>query len=56
MPVNDIPSADMVNVILPICPGSFHVPVKVNDEVQYYVKILSITKGSDDESLPISSF
>ena len=30
--------------------------VKVNDEVQYYVKILSITKGSDDESLPISSF
>ena len=32
------------------------VVVKVNDEVQYYVKILSITKGSDDESLPISSF
>ena len=30
--------------------------VKVNDEVQYYVKILSITKGSDDDTLPISSF
>ena len=30
--------------------------VKVNDEVQYYVKILSITKGTDDDSLPISSF
>ena len=30
--------------------------VKVNDEVQYYIKILSITKGSDDESLPISSY
>ena len=30
--------------------------VKVNDEVQYYIKILSITKGSDDDSLPISSY
>ncbi len=30
--------------------------VKVNDEVQYYIKILSITKGDDDDSLPISSF
>lgn len=30
--------------------------VKVSDEVQYTVKILSITKGADDESLPISSF
>ena len=29
---------------------------KVNDEVQYYIKILSITKGTDDDSLPISSF
>ena len=30
--------------------------VKVSDDVQYYVKILSITKGTDDESLPISSY
>ena len=30
--------------------------VRVNDEVQYTVKILSITKGADDETLPISSF
>jgi transcription elongation factor GreA len=30
--------------------------VKVNDEVQYTIKILSITKGTDDDSLPISSF
>ncbi len=30
--------------------------VKVNDDIQYYIKILSITKGSDDDSLPISSF
>ena len=30
--------------------------VKVNDEVQYYIRILSITKGTDDDSLPISSF
>ena len=30
--------------------------VKVNDEIQYYIKILSITKGSDDDTLPISSF
>ena len=30
--------------------------VKVSDDVQYYVKILSITKGTDDDSLPISSY
>ena len=30
--------------------------VKVNDEVQYYVQIRSIQKGSDDDSLPIHSF
>ena len=30
--------------------------VKVSDEVQYTVRILSITKGKDDDSLPISSF
>ncbi len=30
--------------------------VKVNDEIQYTVKILSITKGADDDTLPISSF
>ena len=30
--------------------------VKVNDDIQYYIKILSITKGSDDDTLPISSF
>ena len=30
--------------------------VKVNDEIQYIVKILSITKGADDDTLPISSF
>lgn len=30
--------------------------VKVNDEIQYTIKILSVTKGTDDESLPISSF
>ena len=30
--------------------------VKVNDEIQYYIRILSITKGQDDDTLPISSF
>ena len=30
--------------------------VKVNDEIQYYVRILSVTKGQDDDSLPISSY
>ncbi len=30
--------------------------VKVSDEVQYTVRILSITKGKDDDTLPISSF
>ena len=30
--------------------------VKVNDEIQYYIRILSIAKGQDDDSLPISSF
>ena len=30
--------------------------VKVNDEIQYAIRIVSITKGEDDESLPISSF
>ena len=30
--------------------------VKVNDEVQYYVQIRSIQKGTDDDSLPIHSF
>ena len=30
--------------------------VKVNDEIQYYIRILSICKGEDDDSLPISSF
>ena len=30
--------------------------VKVNDDIQYYVRILSVTKGQDDDSLPISSF
>ena len=30
--------------------------VKVNDDVQYYVQIRSIQKGSDDDSLPIHSF
>ncbi len=30
--------------------------VKVNDEIQYTVRILSITKGADDDTLPISSF
>lgn len=32
------------------------VEVKVSPEVQYYVVIRKITKGADDESLPISSF
>ena len=30
--------------------------VKVNDDIQYYVQIRSITKGADDDSLPIHSF
>ena len=30
--------------------------VKVNDDIQYYVQIRSIVKGSDDDSLPIHSF
>lgn len=30
--------------------------VKVSPDVQYYVIIKKITKGADDESLPISSF
>ena len=30
--------------------------VKVNDDVQYYIKIMKIEKGMDDDSLPIHSF
>ena len=30
--------------------------VKVSDDVQYYVQIRSIQKGSDDDTLPIHSF
>ena len=30
--------------------------VKVNEDTQYYVKILSVTKGQDDDTLPISSY
>ena len=30
--------------------------VTVNENMSYYVKILKITKGEDDESLPISGF
>lgn len=30
--------------------------VQVNDQVSYYVQIRSLTKGSDDDSLPIHSF
>ena len=30
--------------------------VKVNDTMSYYVKIIKITKGEDNESLPISGF
>ncbi|MBR1558662.1 MAG: GreA/GreB family elongation factor [Clostridia bacterium] len=30
--------------------------VKVSDDVQYYVQIRSIQKGTDDESLPIHSY
>lgn len=30
--------------------------VKVNDEISYYIRILGITKGQDDDSLPISSY
>ena len=36
-------------------PGD-RVLVKVSDDVQYYVQILDIQKGTDDESLPIHSF
>lgn len=32
------------------------IKVQVNSDYSYYVVIKSITKGSDDESLPISSF
>lgn len=32
------------------------VEVRVSDDVHYFVRIKSITKGSDDDSLPISSF
>ena len=32
------------------------VEVRVSDEVQYFVVIRKIIKGSDDDSLPISSF
>ena len=30
--------------------------VRVNDETQYYIRILQIHKGEDDDSLPISPF
>jgi transcription elongation factor GreA len=30
--------------------------VKVNETMSYYVKILKITKGQDNEDLPISGF
>ena len=30
--------------------------VKVNDEISYPIQIRAITKGSDDDSLPISSY
>ena len=30
--------------------------VKVSDDVQYYIKIMKIEKGADDDSLPIHSF
>ncbi len=30
--------------------------VKVNDDVQYFIRIRSIQKGADDDSLPISRF
>lgn len=30
--------------------------VKVDDDTQYFIRIVGITKGSDDDSLPISSF
>ena len=32
------------------------VEVKVSDDVHYFVVIKGITKGKDDDSLPISSF
>ena len=30
--------------------------VKVNDTMSYYVKILSVEKGEDNEELPISGY
>ena len=30
--------------------------VKVSDDNQYYIRILEIQKGKDDDSLPISAF
>ena len=30
--------------------------VKVSDSMQYYVKILELEKGEDNESLPISEY
>ena len=30
--------------------------VKVNDEISYAIRIIAIEKGSDDDSLPISSY
>ena len=30
--------------------------VKVSDDVQYYIQIMKIEKGADDDSLPIHSF
>lgn len=30
--------------------------VKVNEDYSYYVKILSITKGKDDESIPLNGY
>ena len=30
--------------------------VKVNDEISYAIRIISIEKGADDDSLPISSY
>ena len=30
--------------------------VKVNDEISYAIRVIAVEKGSDDDSLPISSF
>lgn len=30
--------------------------VKVNDEISYAIRVVAVEKGSDDDSLPISSF